>query len=72
LKFNGTHQLLVHAVDDILWKHTYHKKAVAFISKETAVAINAEKTKYVLMFREQDAGQYNNIKIANKSVVWQS
>jgi hypothetical protein len=36
-------------------------------SKETCLEVNAEKTKYVVMSREQNAGKSGNIKIGNKS-----
>jgi len=39
--------------------HTIKKKAEVLVvaSKETGVEVNADKTKYMVMSREQDAGQ---------------
>ena len=37
-------------------------------SKESGLEINTEKTKYMVMSRDQNAGQNNNIKIDDKSV----
>jgi hypothetical protein len=36
-------------------------------SRDVDLEINAEKTKYMIMFRQQDSGQNQNIRIANKS-----
>ena len=36
-------------------------------SKETGLEVNAQKTKYVIMSREQNARQDHNIMIGNKS-----
>jgi hypothetical protein len=72
LKLNGTHQLLVYA-DDVNTLggsiHTIRKNTEVLViaSKETALDVNAEKTKYVVMSRDQNAGQNSNIKTSNKS-----
>jgi hypothetical protein len=62
LKLNGTHQLLVYADDaNILGAivHTIKKNTEASIvaSKETGLEVNAEKTKYMVMSRDQNAGK---------------
>jgi hypothetical protein len=72
LKLNGTHQLLVYADDvNILDRsiHTIkkHTEALVVASKEIGLEVNAEKTKYMVMSRDQNAGQNHNIKIDNKS-----
>jgi hypothetical protein len=36
-------------------------------SREAGLEVNAEKTMYVFMSCEQNAGQYHNINISNKS-----
>jgi hypothetical protein len=36
-------------------------------SKEVGLGVNAGKTKYMLLFRHQNAGQNHNIKVANRS-----
>jgi sorting nexin-29 len=72
LKLNGTHQLLVYADDvNILGGsvHSIKKNAEDLIiaSKEIGLEVNAEKTKYMVMSRNQNAGRNHNIKIDNKS-----
>jgi hypothetical protein len=61
LKLNGTNQLLVYADDNILGGSvpTIKKNTEALLvcSKEIAVEVNADKTKYVVMSRDQNAGQ---------------
>jgi sorting nexin-29 len=71
LKLNGTHQLLVYADDvNILGGiiHSAKKNAddLVIASKETGLEINNEKTKYMVMSRNQNGGQ-NHIKIDSKS-----
>jgi hypothetical protein len=71
LKLNETHQLLVYAdVINILGGsiHTIRKNTEALLiaSKETGLEVNAEKTKYMFMSRDQNAGQNGNIQIGNK------
>jgi len=56
-----SHQLLVNAHDvNILGRsvHTIKKNAEALVvaSKETELNMNADKTKYMIMSRDQDAG----------------
>ena len=72
MKLNGTHQLLVYADDvNILGGgiHTLKENAtvLVFASKETGREVNADKTEYVLMSRDQNAGQYLNMKNDNSS-----
>jgi len=59
LKLNCSHWLLVYADDiNILdrSKHTIKKTEASVVaSKETALEINAEKTKYVVMSQVQNA-----------------
>jgi hypothetical protein len=71
LKLNGTHQLLVYADDvNILGGsvHAIKKNAEALVvaSKEVGLEVSAEKTKYMVMSRNQNAGQNHNIKLDNK------
>jgi hypothetical protein len=72
LKLNGTHQLLVYADDVNILGGSVHAikkntKALVVASKEIGLEINAEKTKYMVMSRNQNAGQNYNINIDNKS-----
>jgi len=72
LKLNGTHQLLVYANDvNILGGsvQTVKENAEALIvaSKETGLEVNADKTKYMVMFRDQNAGRSYNMKTDNSS-----
>jgi hypothetical protein len=72
LKLNGTHQLLVYADDvnllkdniDIIKEST---EPLIDASKEVGPEVNAEKTKYMLLSRHQNAGQNHNIKIGDRS-----
>jgi hypothetical protein len=72
LKLNGTHQLLVYAVDvNILGGsiHTVRKNTEALLiaSKQIVLEVNAEKTKYMVMSRDQNAGQNGCIQIGDES-----
>jgi hypothetical protein len=71
LKINGTHQILVYAdVVNILDRSIHIKKnteALVVASKEIGLEANADKTKHVVMFRDQNARQSHNIEIYNSS-----
>jgi hypothetical protein len=62
LKLNGTHQLLAYADDvnlltdniDTIKKNT---ETLIDASKEVGLEINVEKTKYMLLSRNHNAGQ---------------
>jgi len=61
LKLNGTHQLLVYADDiNILGGSIYtikeNKEALVVASKEIRLDVNDDKTKYLVMSRDQNAG----------------
>jgi hypothetical protein len=72
LKSNGTHQLLAYADDvnllgdniDIINKNTETRVDA---SKEVGLKANVEKTKYMLVSRDQNAGQNREIKTGNRS-----
>jgi hypothetical protein len=77
LKSNGTLQLLVYTDDDnILGRNacTIKKNThLAVASKETGLEGNAEKTKYMVLARDQNAGQHHSTKINNKCLKgWKS
>ena len=72
LKLNGTYQLLLYADDVNILEGspcTIKKNAKALVaaSKETGLEVNADKTKCMFMFRDQNARQSHNINIANSS-----
>jgi len=72
LKLNSRHQLLVYVhVVNILEEseHTIKKNAKTLVvfSKETGLEVNANKTKYMVMSRDQNAGRSHNIKFYNSS-----
>jgi len=61
LKLNGTHQLLAYADDvNILGgsTHTLKENAEALVAatRETGLEVSADKTKYMVMSRDQNAG----------------
>ena len=62
LKLKGTHQLLAYADDvSILGGslHTLKKNAEALVgaTKDIGLEVNADKTKYMIMSRDQNAGR---------------
>jgi hypothetical protein len=71
LQLNVAYQLLVYADINVLIGsiHTLRKntEALTIASKEIGVEVNAEKTKYMVMSRNQNAGLNSNIKLGNKS-----
>jgi len=72
LKLNGTHQLLFCAADVIILGRSVYTikkstEALAVVSKVNKLEVNADKTKYMGMSRDQNAGQSQNIKIENGS-----
>ena len=72
LKLNGIHQLLVY-VDDVNILagslHTTKKNTEVLLvgSKEIGLEVNADKTRYMVMSRDENAGRSHNIKIGNSS-----
>ena len=72
LKLNGTHQLLVYSDDvNILGgsvptiKENVENLIVA--SKGIGLEVNADKTKYMVMSRDKNAGWSRNMEIDNRS-----
>jgi hypothetical protein len=73
LKLNGTHQLLAYADDVNIFGgsvHTVRKNAEAlvFATKEIGLEVNTDKTKYMVMSRDQNAGRGHGVKIDNSSI----
>jgi hypothetical protein len=61
LKLNGTHQKLVFAADVNIWGDNIdvikkNRGTLIDASKEVGLEVNAEKTKYMLLSRNQNAG----------------
>jgi len=72
LKLNGTHQLLVYADDvNVLGGsvRTVKENTEAFVvaSKETGLEVNADKTQYMVMSRNQNIRQSHRTKTGNRS-----
>jgi len=72
LKLNGTHQLLAYA--DVVYilggsVHTVKENAEALVvaTKETGLDVNADKAKYMVMSRDQNARRTHSIKTDNSS-----
>jgi hypothetical protein len=71
LKLKGTHQLLVYADGVNIFGGSVHSikkntEVLVVASKEIGLEVNVEKTKYMVMSRNQTAGQNYNIKLDNK------
>jgi hypothetical protein len=72
LTLNGTHQFLAYTDDvnllgdnmDTIKKNT---ETLIDASKEVGLEINIEKTKYMLLSRQQNVSQKWDIKIENRS-----
>jgi hypothetical protein len=77
LKLNGTHQLLVYTdtiyTVNILGRHinTAVKNAETLVvaSKDIDQEVNTDKTKYMVVSRDQNAGRSHNLKIDNSSFI---
>jgi sorting nexin-29 len=72
LKLNGTHQLLAYADDVNLLGdniNTINRNTETLIDacKEVRLEVNVEKTKYMLVSRDQNAGQNRDIKTGDRS-----
>jgi hypothetical protein len=73
LKLNGTHQLLAYA-DDVNTLggslHTVKEKGEALVvaTKEIGLEVNADKTMYMVMSRDRNAGRGHSLKIDNSSI----
>jgi hypothetical protein len=73
LKLNGTHQLLAYADDINIWGrsvNTVEENAEVLVAatKKIGLEVNADKTKYIVMSRDQNAGQSHGVKIDNSSI----
>jgi hypothetical protein len=71
LKLNGAHQLLAYADNVNLLGYNIdtinkNKETLIDASKEVGLEVNVEKTKYVLVSRDQNTGQNREIEIGNR------
>ena len=72
LKLNGTHQLLAYA-DDVNRLggsiHTLKENAEALVAatREFGLEVSADKTKYMVMSRDQNAGRINSVRSDNST-----
>jgi hypothetical protein len=72
LEIKGTHQLWVCSYDVNILRGSVHTvcrntETLIFGSKVIGLDVNADKTKYMVMSRDQNAGRCHNIKIDNSS-----
>jgi hypothetical protein len=72
LKLNGTHQLLaydndVNKLGGSIRAVKENVEALVVAAKETGLEVNADKTKYMVMSRDQNAGRTHSMKIDNSS-----
>ena len=73
MKLNGTYQLLVYTdnvnilVGSVLTikKHT---ETLVVASRVIRLVVNVDKTKYLIISRDQNAGQSHNIKVDYSSI----
>jgi len=69
LKLNGTHKLLVYADDANLLGESVHiqenAEALAVAGRKIGIEVNADKTKYMVMSQDQNAGRSHSIKTDN-------
>jgi hypothetical protein len=68
LKLNGTHQLLAYADDtnllgDNIDTTSRNRETLIDVSKEVGLEVNIDKTKYIFMSCDQNAGQKRDIKL---------
>jgi hypothetical protein len=73
LELNGTHQLLAYADDVSILGGSVHTvkenvEALAVATKEIGLEVNADKTKYMVMSRDLNAGRDDGVKIDNSSI----
>ena len=73
MKLNGTHQFLAYADDvNILGRSvdTVKKNAEALVAatKEIGLEVNARKTKYMTVSRDQNTGRIHGMKVDNSSI----
>ena len=72
LKLNGTHQLLAYADDINILAGSIHNlkenaEALVAATREIGLEISADKPKYMVMSRDQNAGRIQSVRIDNST-----
>jgi len=72
LKLNGTHQLLAYANDINILGGSIHKlkenaEALVAATRKIGLELNADKTKYMVMSRDQNAGRIHSVRTDNST-----
>jgi len=72
LKLNGTHQLLAYADDANILGGSIHNlkenaEALVAATREIGLEVSANKTKYMVMSRDQNAGRIYSVRIDNST-----
>jgi len=72
LKLNGTHQILAYADDvNILGRSINNLKknreALVAATREIGLEVSADKTKYMVMSRDQNAGRIYSVRVDNST-----
>ena len=72
LKLNGTHQIPAYA-DDVnilggsIYKLKKNAESLVADTREIGLEVNADKTKYMVMSRDQNAGRIQSVRIDNNT-----
>jgi len=72
LKLNGTHQPLAYADDVNILGGSLHilkenARTLVAATREIGLEVNCEKTKYMVMSRDQNAGRIHSVTIDNST-----
>jgi len=72
LKLNGAHQLLAYADDVNILGGSIHNlkenaETLVAASREIGLEVSADKTKYMVMSRDQNAGRIHSVRIDNST-----
>ena len=72
LKLNGTHQLLAYDDDVNILGGSIHAlkgnaETLVAATRETGVEINSDKTKYMVISRDQNAGRIHSVRFDNRT-----
>jgi len=72
LKLNGTHQILTYSDDVIILGGSIHtlkenSEALVAATRKIGLEVSADKTKYMVMSRDQNAGRIHSVRIDNST-----